>query len=144
MKKAFQKPLADILNKGSFSLGNLRHKVTELTAFNQRLQAILPEELRPHCQVANYRDQKLIVMCDSAAWSTRIRFMEQDLLKKLRTDKHFHINGIRCMIKQSQVEEDEQFWDTVPMSNESRTNIKQLADSLEDGPLKNSLLKLAK
>jgi len=142
MKKSKQQPIADILNKSSFTLGNLRHKVVELVRFNERLQAVLPEGLRPHCQAANYRDQKLIVLCDSAAWSTRLRFMEHDLLKKLKTEDHFTIKSIQCIVRQTPASQEEQFWEATPISGESRTHIKRLADSMEDNDLKMALLKL--
>lgn len=48
------------------------------------LTSILPLELQAECHVANYRDHTLILHVTSAAWTTRLRLLLPNLLKRLR------------------------------------------------------------
>ncbi|MFU8797515.1 MAG: DUF721 domain-containing protein [Gammaproteobacteria bacterium] len=65
-------------------LGVFSQKIALLDSLTALLKKNLPSPLQKHCQVANLRDNCLIIMTDSAAWATQIRFLTPDLLKCLK------------------------------------------------------------
>ena len=50
------------------------------------LTSILDATLTPHCQVAEFRNQCLILVCSNAAFATRIRMISQQLLESFREE----------------------------------------------------------
>lgn len=53
------------------------------------LRAALPKSLADACRVADLRGSALVVACDDGAVATRLRFLAQETLAKLRTLAHF-------------------------------------------------------
>lgn len=45
---------------------------------------VLPEQARPHCQLANVRDQTLIILTADASWLTYIKPYKDDLIHAAR------------------------------------------------------------
>lgn len=82
---------------GSSALASLLVKARQLQAMQRTLQPLLPLELQPHCQVANTRDQTLILAVDSAAWGMRLQFLYPQLLAQLPPT--WHITKITYYIK---------------------------------------------
>jgi hypothetical protein len=61
----------------------LRH-AHELLRLEDDIGALLAPSIRPHCRAAGYRDGQLILMTDSPAWATRLRYQVPALLAGLR------------------------------------------------------------
>ena len=55
-----------------------------LGALNRILRGCIPAPLNQHCQVANLRDNLLILHADSSAWALKLRYSSQTLLQQLR------------------------------------------------------------
>tara|TARA_Y100000768_G_scaffold19926_1_gene13715 strand:- start:648 stop:950 length:303 start_codon:yes stop_codon:yes gene_type:complete len=77
--------LKTILNsKGNDTLDNLLQRVKDI----QKLQDIVIEsfdkETASHITGCNIDDGKLIILCDSGSWQSKIRFSQETLLKKIR------------------------------------------------------------
>ena len=85
------------------SLHAILQKAKLISHLNMCLTRHIPTHLLTHCQVLNYQDSILIVGVDSAAWATKLRFEEQNLLKSLRTDANIpNILGIKYKINPRQ------------------------------------------
>lgn len=78
------KKLDDILEKSS--LGSILRKAKVIADFNTALTRHLPTNLNSHCQAMNFENSILIIGVDDAAWLTRLRFEEQDLIEKLQRE----------------------------------------------------------
>ena len=65
-----------------------------LNRLDQKLTSILDTALSPHCQVADFRDHCLILVCSNATFATRIRIISQQLLVSLREEGEFGIERI--------------------------------------------------
>ncbi len=63
----------------------LRLRLAQTRDLDRLLQACLPEEARPHCRAGGISNGRLVVVADSAAWATRIRFQERQLLARMHT-----------------------------------------------------------
>ncbi len=70
-------------------LGGLLQHANYLHALAPKVQHKLPETIAKHCQLANYRQGRLILAVDNQAIATRLRFTLPDLRQQLRQDPDF-------------------------------------------------------
>jgi len=56
----------------------------KLSQFTQLLHNILPIECRNHVQVANVRNQNLMLITDSPVWTTRLRQLNPQILQYIQ------------------------------------------------------------
>ncbi len=69
-----------------------------LNRLDKILTSVLDSTLTQHCQVAEFRDQCLILLCSKAAFATRIRMISQQLLDSFREEGEFGIERIEIRI----------------------------------------------
>lgn len=69
------------------------------------MRAFLDPLLEPHCQVANLRSGCLVIMTDSAAWATRLRYTFPDLLSRLRFETRlFNVTSLQCVVQKERID----------------------------------------
>ena len=69
-----------------------------LDRLDQKLTSILDPALSAHCQVAEFRNHCLILVCSNATFATRIRMISQQLLDSFREDGEFGIEHVDIRI----------------------------------------------
>ena len=84
-------------NHGS-GFGKLLAHARVLNRLDQKLESILDPALSPHCQVAEFRDQCLILVCSNATFATRIKMISQQLLDTFREEGEFGIERMEIRI----------------------------------------------
>lgn len=72
------------------SLSGIFLKVEQLKQLQQQVENYLPEELKTHCHVANFREGVLVFAVENAAWTTKLRYMLPTLLGTLRKEAKLH------------------------------------------------------
>ncbi len=92
-------PVCELLqNKGVIPAYVLRHSAT-LRHAADIVERCLPSTLRGHFQIANYRENTLILHADSATWATKLRYSTQDLSSNLAKHQYFrHIQRVRVKV----------------------------------------------
>ena len=50
---------------------------------SRQVRSLLPPDLGTHVLSVNLRDETLIIIADSAAWATRIRYLQSDIMQTL-------------------------------------------------------------
>ncbi|NVJ51579.1 MAG: DUF721 domain-containing protein [Gammaproteobacteria bacterium] len=58
----------------------------------------MSKNLALHCRVINFRDNNLIIAADSAAWATRLKFAQNDLLSDLRAEGMHGLRSIKVIV----------------------------------------------
>ena len=79
-------------------LGHLLAHARVLNRIDNRLEAILDPTLSPHCQVADFRNHCLILVCSSATFATRVRMLSQQLLESFKEEGESGIDRIEIRI----------------------------------------------
>ena len=79
-------------------LGRLLAHARVLDRLDQILTSILDPNLSCHCQVAEFRDHCLILLCSNATFATRIRMISPQLLESFREEGDFGIARIEIRI----------------------------------------------
>ena len=128
--------------------GEVAQLVTH-TRFLQHLTRLLRQHLDStlagHVQVSDYTPFRLAVAVDSPAWATRLRFQRPALVKQL---KQIHgefqsleeIDIVILPVRQAPPEPPPAKRE---ISARSAAGIRAMAGSVEDGPLREALLRLA-
>ena len=100
MKNKNTKSMQDILHSGASSLQQIVQKTQQLQELNRKILNHLEEDVKAHCRVANLDNGVLTLSTDSAAWSTRIRYIVPELLNTLRNkEKMYGLCSIKCVVK---------------------------------------------
>lgn len=114
-----------------------------LERLNHAFQQSLPAQFSAHCKLANISGTTLILHTDNAAYSSLIRFQAPVLCKKLSQDLSLDINTIEVKVRPNQPLFENQSSNSIALPASASTALKQTADTMEDGPLKAALERLA-
>lgn len=79
-------------------LGKILAHARVLNRLDHTLTSILDPALSPHCQVAEYRNHCLILVCSNATFATRIRMISQQLLESFREQGEHGMERIEIRI----------------------------------------------
>jgi len=60
-----------------------------LCSLEQIVTQYLPPPFKGHCQASSYEYGKLVILCDSASWSSKLRFHSKHLISKLHNHREF-------------------------------------------------------
>ena len=94
-----EKTLSTFLRDNS-GLNKILQKVNQLQHLDQLLKTFLEPDISAHCQVANFRENILVIQCDNAAWATRIKFLIPQLISFLRQPNYLpQLASISVIIK---------------------------------------------
>jgi len=90
------KPVAlrDLLSNPASPLARVSGAVEQMAEMANSIRAALPNNLKPHLVSANVRDDRLILVADSAVWAARIRFYASDALNCMASIHTSPIQGV--------------------------------------------------
>jgi hypothetical protein len=96
--------MADKLSQLTEGLGpsfaTLEQRTRTMVELGAQVRAVLTGPEKEHVISASYRDSTLIVIADSAAWSTHIRYAQQQLLERIRGPNDTQFNKLRVRVGQ--------------------------------------------
>jgi hypothetical protein len=129
----------------------------KLAHFTQLLHQILPVECHNHVEVANIRNQNLMLITDSPVWTTRLRQLSPQILQFIRKNtpnseknKEQIIHHVQISTRyktsntdkqQSNVEKNKH---KLQISEKTATLLSKSADSIQHQQLKSALLRIAR
>jgi len=149
MHKLKFKKLSRLLKNNTLiakSIGENIHMLDNIEFF---LIKQLPVDLKNHCHANNLVNKSLTLMVDSAAWSSKLRFIQPSLEQALRQEYPDVINTLNIKVRPatpvvSHQKEGKRRPFRPELSDNSRHIIQDMADGMEDSDLKESLIRLAK
>lgn len=124
---------------------SLRQALSAHAALEQRLLARLPAPLRGHCRLGRIRNNTLILIVDSAAWATRLRFLTPQLVKQFAADDSVTVDRLEVRIRPQNQPAASPPATRSParLSPENAALITSLARSIGDEKLSQALQRLA-
>jgi hypothetical protein len=138
------KSIATHLLEPSGPLHNLYTKVRILKEYQQVIERCLPNAMIAHVKISSYRNHSLHLVIDNAHWATRLRYIEQNLIKMLRSTEEFqHLNRIRYSIRPSYSPSSHNK-SALAISSENAQHIASVAKYIEDKQLRKALINLSK
>jgi hypothetical protein len=104
--------MADELRQLTVALGpsfaTLEQRTRVMVELTAQVRALLSGAEKDHVISASYRGSTLVVIADSAAWSTHIRYAQEQLLEHVRGPDDMRFSKLRVRVGQ-------------PVGNESGT-----------------------
>jgi len=131
----------------------------KLARFTQLLHNILPVECRNHVEVANIRNQNLMLITDSPVWTTRLRQLSPQILQYIQENStdtdtggcnNQVIHHVQIRTRYSAAGNDEQHASKIAkkpvprISEKTAKLLSQSANSIDSEKLKTALLKISK
>ena len=92
------KSVQSLMQNHNPGFGRILAHARILNRLDQVLASILDPNLSSHCQVAEYRNHCLILVCSNATFATRIRMISQQLLDSFSEEGNFGIERIEIRI----------------------------------------------
>lgn len=141
------KPAMDLLRgRGSgdgTALADVLRRAGKLRRLDQALRSRLPADLAGHVHVANVRAARLVVIADSAAWATRLRFHGGNILQDLRSPDGGELRRLDIQVRPHGIEPRPKRRAQRPSPAACR-NIESVAAHIEDNDLADALRRLAR
>jgi len=125
-------------------LQEMAKRAQKLTQLNSILQEILPSQFAGHCQLANMKDNKIIIHTESAAIASLLRFHSATICKTFSSQLNVRIERVEARVKPNHHSQPPARSNMTDMSDSNAALIDQTAAGLDDGQLKTALHKLAK
>ncbi|MDH5358478.1 MAG: DciA family protein [Gammaproteobacteria bacterium] len=114
-----------------------------LERFNYILQKTLPTQFSGHCRLANIDDTTLIIHTDNASLASLIRFQSPAICKTLSTEFARAITNIEIKVRPVHNPIQNQHTTSIVLPDSAASALLQTAQTIDDGPLKTALEKLA-
>jgi hypothetical protein len=92
------KSVQTLMQNRNPGFGQLLTHARVLNRLDRILTSVLDPALSVHCQVAEFRNHSLILVCSNATFATRIRMISQQLLESFREEGEFGIERIEIRI----------------------------------------------
>lgn len=124
--------VADILGRARF-----------LARIRLSLLDILPDAAAPHVQVAAYEARRLRLHVASAAWATRLRYMESQLARALAQRMRLQVDSIQIKVRPVNLDTFTPAPRPRYMSIAARRHLEQTAGYIDDDALAGALRRLA-
>ncbi|MCW8955294.1 MAG: DUF721 domain-containing protein [Gammaproteobacteria bacterium] len=121
----------------------LVNKARNLDKLRHLVHACLPDNCKPHVQLAGIKDNCLVLIIDSPVWSSRIRLYTNNILDMLKEHNLADVQQIRIRLSQVEPTKPERVFEKRQLDEHSSKLINQTADSIDDPALKQALRKLA-
>lgn len=145
MKGTRAVPIQDLVSGVNPTLAGLVAAAKEIKFLNHLLDSALSQPLRTHVKVANVQGDRLVIQCDSPAWSARARLLVPRLLESVnRQSTRAPIRHIQVITRPEPRRERSPTPRRTEISEQSRTLLANVAADIDNPRLRRVLLRLAK
>lgn len=125
------------------ALKNLLGEAQRLAHLQQLLESQLQPAARPHCRVAAWRDDCLLLIVTDGQWATHLRYQQKRLLRQLRNFKEF-VNLAKILFKIQPTPAERRVTGRTPtLSVSAAQTLRSAASGIEDPRLRAALERLA-
>ncbi len=138
-----KKTFVDLQHHAPIKLSQILVKINFLKRIQTSFEALVDSSLAQHCMIANFENNVLIVLTDSATWSTKIRFEAPELIKQLQsTPECATLKKIKCLVRPKEIKKQEKPQEKLKINAQNINLIRQTANNIKDENLREALLQL--
>lgn len=144
-KKPLQAPpIGDLIAGQRGQIQTIYQHALKLIELQKKLKSALPSPLNDNVTVASLNKQTLTVHTSSAAWAARLRFKTPDMLAALKREKiEPPVKTIRIKVHPPDASRPKSV-EKLSLSPETSQLLREVADSISDPELRESLLRLSR
>lgn len=134
-----------VLVEANDDLAILVTRTRQLSYLTQILRQQLAPDLADHCYIGKLDNDCLVILVDSAAWASKLRFHAQTLLPQLQAahQSFAQISLLKVKILSQSVSAPEPVFQRPTMNKENGRGLTTLADNIDDENLQAALTRLA-
>ncbi len=141
------KKLSQVVNAPNSQFQSILQHSRYLQQLEQQLFVILPAPLRPHCHVANLNADSLVLYTHSAAWATRLRYLQTLILTQARQLTGLNLSRIEVRVQPDSAMPATTAQHASPaltrtLSSENAHLLRTVAETVKHPRLRNALLNL--
>ncbi|MDC9725049.1 MAG: DUF721 domain-containing protein [Gammaproteobacteria bacterium] len=125
-------------------LSKLAQRTQQLSKLNYILQQAMPPQFSAHCQLANVREQTLVVHTDNASYASLLRFQANTLCAALSEYLPQPVTKLEVKVRPRYETIKSEGTSSISLPMGAADALTQTAEEMEEGPLKVALQKLAK
>ncbi|HSS62888.1 MAG TPA: DciA family protein [Gammaproteobacteria bacterium] len=145
MKDTRAVPIQDLISGVNPTLSGLVAAAREIKVLNRLLDSALSQPLRSHLKVANVQGDRLVIQCDSPAWSARARLLVPRLLESInRGSTRAPIRNIQIITRPGPCRERSPAPRRTEISGQTRRLLENVAAEIDNPRLRRALFRLAK
>lgn len=139
-------PLYKLLRAKKGDVAELVTHARQLGHLSDIVQAILEPSLANHCQLAHFDGSRMVLVADTPAWASRLRFSINTLLAQLKqySNKFHALSEIEVQVKPQLPSIPEPATRERVLTAEAARCLNESAEVIEDTALKQALLRLSK
>ena len=121
-----------------------KKKALELNRLNHAVKISLPLDCHEHIEIADIRNNQLVILTDSPVWQTRLRLYSQTILEALHQHAGIKLNRVVLKLspKKRVIPEKAPVYRTI--SEQNSNLIEQTANCIDDPDLQAALIKLSR
>jgi len=139
--------IAKLLTLKNKQVNPVISEAKRLTEIKIIISQSLDQQLADHFEVAKARDGQLLLLVDSPVWATRIRYMQNEIINRLKNygiTKNIHNLSIK--VRPIEFSRQQNKGNTSPLSISKKSAKRMLDDinSIADPELKLALLRITK
>lgn len=139
------KSIGKVLSESSPGLAQLLERAAALQQLSEKLQRFLPKALREHVTIANVRGDTVIVVADSPAWLTKLRYQAPVILDYLKQEPSLHrISKLHFKVLPAVEFNTSKPKSRPVLSQHASHGLKQAADGFNDPQLRIAISNIAK
>jgi len=132
-----------LISKKTF--GYLQDQLALQELLLKQVREALPAPLSPHCSRAIPRGEVLILLVESSAWASRLRYAGRELLRQLQRRRlRFTRVQIRVTLDPRPLPPRTAGRRALPLSAQNAALLQNLAESVDDEGLKTALRRLSR
>ena len=124
-------------------LSKIAKQAQFLNRLNHAFQQSLPAQFSAHCKLANIKGNTLVIHTDNASYSSLLRFQSPILCKALSRELEIDIKALEVKVRPHYVSFEKHPSNPIFLPDSAAVSLQQTADSMDEGPLKIALEKLA-
>ncbi len=145
MKDTHAVPIQDLISGVNPTLSVLVEAAKEIKVLNRLLDSVLSKPLRSHAKVANIQGDRLVIQCDSPAWSARARLLVPRLLESInRESTRSPIRRIQIITRPEPHRGKSPTPRRTEISEQNRRLLENVATEIDNPRLRRALFRLAK
>ena len=129
--------------KNNTALSKIAKHAQLLNRLNHTFQQSLPAQFSAHCKLANIKGATLVIHTDNASYSSLLRFQSPVLCRALSRELEVDIKKLEVKVRPHFVSFEKQPLNPMFLPESAANSLQQTADSMDKGPLKTALEKLA-
>lgn len=145
LKKSNPQTVSKFIGKADTDTSKLLRRAQALGKLDALVQSALPHNLQYRCRIANIRNKQLIILAESAAWATLLRYEQANILSHLQSHADYaFVQSVVVKVAPQEQQQHQEVRTAKTPGFHAQASIRALANLFEGDPLGDSVRRLAK